>query len=257
VLRWETELLETAIHEALNGLHAYLWKTGQWQPTAEASILETVLPHAKVHLGFYASRIPRPTYAEPETCNAQLNDVSALDSSDASASGWRRLAYLESHWVRTRNNYVPPELQVSVYAGAVSGFGQARLGPDSLPFLRCSVDGWWSGGFRGPDEGPIVGMDNVLDWPGYSCVFVPPGHLLLPFQFSPPQINGPLVWNDTSGKPAVRFRQWRILDSHQLFTDSSSHEGMDLIVRPDVFAQLEANCRAPIRELLMLRETAA
>jgi hypothetical protein len=254
VLRWETELLETAIHQSMNGLRAHLWKTGAWEPDAELLTLQKSLPRTSAHLGVYNSRIPRPAYPQPETLTSTHDALPLLDDVDPSFAGWLRIAYFERHWIKTKSNsYGPPEVVVSVYSGSVSGF-QAKIPPGTLPFLRCDVDGWWTGGFLGPYQGPLVGMARIIDWLGEDFVFVPPACLMSKLHLVAPQVNAPLVWHDSAGIPAVRFRQWRVIDPQQLFTASSSHEGIDLIVRSDVFSELIAICRAPIREISVFRK---
>jgi hypothetical protein len=68
----------------------------------------------------------------------------------------------------------------------------------------------------------------------------------------PPVYGAPLVWVDTSMKPAVLLRTWRVRNGEALFAQPAEYEGVDLIARPDVVERLYELYGAPILELRAL-----
>jgi len=256
LLMWEKELFETALHEVLNGLNPHLWATGSWDRKAETRAIQIMLPETFIHLGLHLSRTMRPSYPDPieQTQGRGEVPILDLDDQDPEFTGWRRVGYMELHWMRPpQAHYRMPEKVVTVYAGAVA----EELGTvhESWPFLAADAcSDWWDK--ESPTapfpaslpSGPIVRLVLLKDWLGDQFVLIPPIRLRAYLSLTLSRYGTPLVWQDPTGIPAIVLRTWRVRNPEALFTEAVEYEGTDLIMRPDIFDRIMALCGCPIRE---------
>ena len=259
LLMWETELLETALHEILNGLTDFLWKNGLWNSNIEAEVLEIVLPETLMHLCLHASRTVRPLYASPVEFSAGRVDVPEIKNQDPRFQNWRRIGYVEQQWVRDPNHrYDPPKKRVAVFAGViVEPFGH-NLGEDISPFRSGSASDWLitenSQHHQFP-IGAITSLDRIRDWLGDFFVLIPPNELFNYYSLFPSSYAEPLAWKDSSGENAIFLRTWWVRNSGSLLTESPEYVGTDLLIRPDLFDKVATECGGILREFSIVRET--
>lgn len=259
VLYWEQELLETALHEILNGIHVHLWKTGNWAKEIEQDILDLILPNTFAHLGIYASRIARPLYPPPESLNPGIGEVFILSQDDPFYPDWRRVGYVERQWLKKEeSSFKPPEFVITVYSGIIAKSLGSHPMPNGFPFSDSNIMTWWTEdtsfyGFPALlKSGPLMHLTRLTDWLGDNFVIIPPIELLSYITLIPSKIGEPLIWRDSEGEPAIVFRNWRIRDEDQIWAEPLEYEGCDLLMRPDIFKRLEKICNSVIQNLSMV-----
>lgn len=255
-LFWEVELFELALHEALMGLSRHLWTSGQWEQGGEEAVLRRVLPNARLHLGLAASRTARPAWPMATAIDEGVGVLPVLSDDDPTYAGWTRLALVERQYVTDpKRPYSRPIETVTVFAGPIALPLGASPPPDALPFMDGEVNNWWwpsappaSFPPRMP-LGRIVRLTRITDWLGNALVLVPPAEFHRFFQLMPAEYAGPLVWNDSSGVPAVALRTWRVHNPKALHAEPVSCQGEDLIIRPDLLERVIRLYMVPIHEL--------
>ncbi|MNS54546.1 hypothetical protein D3C72_873450 [compost metagenome] len=236
VLKWDVELMETALHEVLNGLSANIHEL---EATDEkTSLLFEVLPRTAEHLGCLASRTVRPLYPSPQVATAGCGDIPTLDGQDPRFAGWRRLAYFERQRLgdalRRRGS---PQIVVTIFSGAIAG-PRDEMPPSIFPLPPGNPTDWWDPRpclFSVLHYGPIVALKRLRTWLGDHPILIPPIQLRTALNLKTPDLNAPLEWRDEQGNPAVALRTWHVRNRNALHTESIEYEGVDLIVRPDAY----------------------
>ena len=118
-LLWETELFVKALHTELTGLSAHLWKVGRWTPDIEDSLVTTITPDTRLHLGLAASRTARPPWPSPEALQTGVGPLKILPAEDDPAyEGWMRLAIVELQYISDpQHSYRPARRSCSALRG--------------------------------------------------------------------------------------------------------------------------------------------
>ncbi|HEV2148941.1 MAG TPA: hypothetical protein VGR37_16165 [Longimicrobiaceae bacterium] len=119
--------------------------------------------------------------------------------------------------------------------------------------MPADSSAWWTGTEGiGPIpisgvEGPVVGLNVVSDWLGSEWVLTPPVEALAGVPLTAPAFGEPLVWRDAVGAPAVVLRVWQVRsDAYE--AEPLAYEGLDLLMRPDLYGHVCAAASVPVRE---------
>ena len=238
VLLWQTEMLVQALHTELTGLPAYLWESGQWNPEIEDSILATLTPDTRVHLGLAASRTIRPPWPFPEAVRGGVGALETVRPDDEAAyQGWSRLAIVERQYIADPNRrYEPPNELVRLFGGVVALPLGDRIPDGAFPFADGDPQHWWleppPARFpAGLPLGRLVRLHRRTDWLGDAFVLIPPLLLRSYITLDAPAYGAPLVWRDTNGTPAIVLRTWRVMNVEAVDAAPVTCEGTDLIAR--------------------------
>jgi hypothetical protein len=258
VLFWEAELLEIALHEMLNGLKLQLWRTGRWNEQIEEAVLWHVLPNTVMHMMLHASRDVRPQYPHPQDVATGVSNIVTVH--DSRYPNWKRIGYIERQWIGEHQSYFePPGRSFTVFAGAVVVPLQWQPQSDDFPFHAGDVADWLHS--EGPTDvlpqltmGQLLGAARLSDWLGDGPVLVPPRELRTLLNLQPAQVGEQLIWCDNAGQPALVLRTWRLRDANQLWGEPRTHEGMDIIVRPDIFVRIIEMAVGSVRELAIVQQ---
>lgn len=256
VLHWPSELLFAELNEALCGLPAWLWQSGQWEQGVQDAVLNRVLPNVRLHLALAATRTARPTWPLAETVVGGLGDLPACDDDDPLYQGWTRLAVVERRYVRDPGQpYRRATEAVTVFAGAVLVPLGSQPTSNAFPFRDGPVESWWWPKVPAPRfpatlaAGQLVRLTRPRDWLGWPFVLIPPVEMLSYIQVRTPSFGEPLIWRDDSGKPAIALRTWWLRNSEAMGAEPASCEGTDLVMRPDFVDRMRQLARVPMREL--------
>jgi hypothetical protein len=261
VLRWESEIFETALNDTLNGFSAYLWQTGQRETISDRQALKEILPASNVHVGFHASRVPRPNYPNLEDLTERITEVTQLEN-DPLYLGWSRLGYWERHWLSIdQNSYSPPDQITTSYSGLVIEFDHLIPKDNVFPFNDINPENWWGVSPKHKKRmlrlmrGQLVGISRVSDWLGDDLVLVPPPELIEKFDLRFAKHFEQMEWTDSRGDPGIVLRTWQIRDKQQFQGEPLEFKGSDLIMRPDLFNKLKHLVSYPIHQLSITVQT--
>jgi hypothetical protein len=259
VLLWQTEMLVQALHTELTGLPAHLWESGQWNPEIEDSILATLTPDTRVHLGLAASRTTRPPWPFPEAVRGGVGALETVTPDDEAAyHGWSRLAIVERQYIADPNRpYEPPNELVRLFGGVVALPLGDRIPDGAFPFADGDPQHWWLEPLparfpAGLPLGPLVRLHRRTDWLGDAFVLIPPPLLRSYITLDAPAYGAPFVWRDTNGTPAIVLRTWRVRNVEAVDAEPVTCEGTDLIARPDITDRLRALLGVDLQELTVV-----
>lgn len=251
LLFWENELFECAFHDVLNGVDAHLWRRGLWTPTANDEIAERVLPHLKLHVAAWHSRVVRPPLPLPSEQCTEILPVSVIEDEDE-YNGWYRCGYYEEELILDNKVLGDVIEKVTVVAGIVfpESFGSKK----PFPLGNGNAEFWWEQGndipFLHPDGfvGPLVGLDWINDFLGVRPILMLPPTLTTRWGLQPGLWPGPLKLVDRQGQAAVVFRCWKVRPvGDDLAQEIPMLQGCELLVRPDLFNQLlQGSMRIPV-----------
>ncbi|MBP7407614.1 MAG: NACHT domain-containing protein [Flavobacteriales bacterium] len=256
VLLWDTELLLTAMHEALQGLNQALWRQGRWNPEVHSRVLQQVLPFTALHLAVARSRYPRPLYPFPETLVGGRSEPFVIP--DPPFRNWVRCGYFERQWVRRKGSLLePPELSVLIQSGLIWEAVNRSPLVDDYPFAHGLVEEWWNipeipilaqpTPFR-----PVLGATRCTDWLGDKIVLSPPILLGSLLDINAPGFGDPLQWVDLKGEAKVALRAWRTETMSEHYFGPLEFQGCDVVVHPEVFSTLKELSPLPLRELTVI-----
>lgn len=253
VLLWETEVFELAVQRCLRVATQSMFVAGGWEAEVDLRLLEATLPHVPVHLGLVASRATRPTISPSRTDGS--GPPVLLDNDDPKYAGWTRLAVVEREFMcDPARPYGRPLEAVTLFAGVVALPTGEAFPPGLFPFEEGSIDVWWSQRLRPPSfppdlpRGRIISLNKVTDWLGDEFLLIPPIELLHYFMLEPATFGGALVWRDDDDCEAVVLRKWWEHRQEALHAEPIAREGVDLIMRPDLWDRLVTLFPVPLRE---------
>jgi len=110
-----------------------------------------------------------------------------------------------------------------------------------MPFGKAYYDIWRSSPLKSmaliPFHGPLISLDIVRDTFGPITILVP--HPVVPIagQLTPTTFERGLTLVDSDGNPAVVCKTWKqkFIDEEYLADQEHIIEGMQLLIRPDIF----------------------
>ncbi len=251
LLFWEEELFECAFHEVLDGIDSYLRESDEWSSSLITEIGVRVLPRAYTHIAHWHSRTPRPPLLLPSEQQGSVEAVSPIQEIEEYA-GWFRCGYFERELLMSEDNWRSCTGTVTVMEGVQ--FPQEVGVPDTskMPLAEGDSDAWW-----GPFEesvtplndfvGSMAGIDFVVDWLGKPPILtlrpILAGHFKLR---APESWQNQLVLTDADGLEAVVFRCWRVRPVGASISEENPRlEGCDLLIRADIFTQLQQSSLNP------------
>ena len=253
VLSWNFELFFSMLHQEANGIKEGMMLKGLWTKEREQYLAKETLPDTYLRLGLYHSRIPRPPITRPVESISGESGIHIIDE-DSEYNGWIRLAYLESEFLPSNaQSFSRPENMVRVLSAIVLTPIGSKKPNNFLPFLEENVNTWSPSAkskmyFGRPTNvwTEVVGLFNYEDWFGKVLVPTPPPEIAYIFsKTTKSEMNEKLAWQDENEKDILRLRSWSVR-SEQLSSESPKLIGVDLIIRPDAFAELKRLLGCPM-----------
>lgn len=255
VLRWESELFISTLHDLLTELPTQLWKKGGWSEELEDTLLMESIPDTAIHLANSASRTSRPNYSKPASLASGQNSPMIIDDATSEYNGWTCLAVHETEYIKNSDDsFSPPTEIASVFASVISIPIGDTIPLNAFPFNKGSKDGWWIKEYdplsvnRGLSR-KIVGLNRVTDWLGDLFILIPPSTIHNFIELKTPTYGEPFVWTDQHSNPAVVMRNWRVRSEDITDCEPVSLKGCDLIIRPDIANYLERCSVGTLKEL--------
>lgn len=240
---WEYELFTDSLNEVLTGLETELWSTGEWDERVWPKVLSWLLPDTEIPARHYWSRRVRPSWPLPSTLSEGLQPIQAIP--DGELCGWRRIAYFETY-LDCESSFKEIREQTRVTAGVILGDQAPSLPKDVFP-LQFLDDRPWQRRLRplfplGAIPNAIAGLsefDIPLEF--HELLGLIPG-LIAALELVPRTDLGPLDLFDKHGNLAVAYRWWRCrpLGDHGFADENPRLFGGNLLMRPDIFAELVA-----------------
>ena len=252
VFHWYTELFLSALHEQACGIYEQLWQSGAWTKEAEFELFAATQPDLALHLAIFNSRVPRPSWDDPNAIHPGQGDIQLIPN-DPAYPGWYRLGMIETQFINDDGSYRRPSKRVNLKIGSVLVPLGTTYPTNFAPFYPQNHDIWWRetisdrGAPPASQAVPILGIGSCSDWLGEIDVLIPPLELRTFGNLELPGFGEKLVWKDQSGSPILALRYWRV-KSNQTFGESPSYVGLDLIASPEAIAFLEKKYARKIKE---------
>lgn len=253
---WEAELFADSLNEVLTGLETHLWSKGEWNDRIWPEVLSWILPNAEIPARHYWSRRVRPSWPLPSAPSDGLQAVQSVP--DGELSGWCRIAYLETYLeCDSRSDEI--KLETRATTGVVLGEKLQSLPKNALP-LRVGDNQVWLRRFR-----PLFPLDAFRDTiAGHSFFGIPflfhellglMPSLAAALELLPRSEIGPLDLFDKEGNLAVAYRWWRCrpLGDHDFADENPRLFGGNLLMRPDLFAQIVAATKLEAFEAISVK----
>jgi len=246
ILGWEQEMFELAFHKALNGVSPYLWSRGENTANLDQFLFDRTSPNVRLQLAIDASRSVRPAGRCPKEMEREDGPIPILSDEDE-FKDWRRVGWYERELVFKENDMRWGNPVQVIYAAS----GIVALSPSidkcSTPFGRFDVNEWFLADkpARYPSiaplavRGPVIGATMIRDFLGSRMILALPRVFAYRYKMISGHWPGPLRWLCASKEPGVAFRMWRVRSIAIENEEPSVLEGCDLIVRPDIFEQIE------------------
>lgn len=242
-LTWQDELFITELNNCGEALKENLEQDHLWSIETEEGLVLSTLPDLAFHLGVYQSRVTRPFLSLPNELTKGLCPINKVKN-DPTYDGWVQLACVEHQYLNEEHSFSSPNEKVINISG-ITFIPENSIKPKNyIPLIRGNEEIWWVKDFQSIINrytniwNPIVGISHFSDIFGDSFLLTPPlGLLLIKKNIITADFSEKLCLRDHHGKEFVRLRSWEV-HGDQISSDAYKLRGMDLIVHPTVFEEL-------------------
>jgi len=230
---------------------------GVLDASAETEVGMRLLGDTETMVRLVLSRTTRPTYAERLRSKGVGLHVADLTVDDCGEfADWVVVGFREMESKISGHDSI--DARVTAYAGVV--FTREWEGCRALPFGRGDSRVWSAGSYRevpeDPLRGPLAALQDVIDPFGGVKLFVPHPLILVAGRLDSAPFDSGLTLIDQDDQPAVVCRIWRRRLIGTEYFDDREHriDGLELLVRPDVFSAVSNFSSTPPRLVTLIVE---
>lgn len=241
-LTWREELFIAELNNCGQALQQDLKAEGLWSLETEEELVLHTLPNIESHLGIYQSRVTRPALPLPNELTNGISPITIVKN-DPKYENWIQLACMENQYINEEHSFSRPNKLIKNISG-LSLIPQLSMIPKNFIPLKDGIESlWWTKDIGttiriGGTLNPLVGISTFTDLLGRNFIFTPPAELLLiESNYVPTDFNEKFCLKDSQGQEFLRLRSWEVRGK-QIGADTYTLRGMDLIVHPRIFDEL-------------------